>query len=116
MTTPIIEVLNNHTWPGNVRELSGFMERLAIISRNATISEVEVEAMLRSETTSEEAFASAKISDPINSGKNEREIIVTALKQNNGHQGRTAKQLDMHRSTLQRKMKTLGIRLHRLPL
>lgn len=115
LTSSIIDVLEKHDWPGNVRELSGFVERLCIISRNTTVTEAEVQSMLTPETLSQEAFTLPKLGGE-GANNPERQKIISTLKLNNGHQGQTAKQLGIHRSTLQRKIKKLNINIRHLPI
>ena len=112
LSPTVLDVLESHSWPGNVRELSGIIERLALLSRMGPVSPEQVEATLRNDAVTAVPARNAPVPSPASP---EREKIVAALERNNGHQGRAARELGIHRSTLQRKMRTLGIRLYRTP-
>ncbi|MBW6510000.1 MAG: sigma 54-interacting transcriptional regulator [Desulfuromonadales bacterium] len=113
LTTSIMGVLESHDWPGNVRELLGFMERLTLVAQNVTLTEIEVKNMLLPETDDADVRAKQILPASKKSYDSEHDRITSALLQNNGHQGLTSQQLGMHRSTLLRKMKKMGIRFHR---
>lgn len=111
LTPGMQALLEDHPWPGNVRELSGIMERLALLARTGPVSESLVAESLRVG----QPFVTPPVAPPVAArrGDSERERIAAALEAQNGHIGRAAEQLGMHRTTLQRKLKSLGIRLQR---
>ena len=92
-----------HRWPGNVRELENLIERAVILSHDAELhvplAELKASATPGSETVSTLEAA-------------EREHIVRALREAGwvigGSSGAAAK-LGMKRTTLQSKMRKLGI-------
>jgi len=99
------EVMNamvNWSWPGNVRELQNFLERSVILSQDerlaAPISELKWKVLPRNA--------------PATLNATEREAIVRALRAARGKvsgHGGAAEQLGLERTTLQGKMKRLGI-------
>ena len=100
--TEAMEALTRYAWPGNVRELENLIERAVILSRGTTL-EIPL-AELRA--------ASPEAATPITLEDAERDHIRRVLEQANGVVGGSngaAARLGMKRTTLQSKMKKLGI-------
>ena len=97
--------LTEHDWPGNVRELQNCIERMVIMARGATITAEQIPALLRSEVTSP-VHSIAKLS-PVS----EKERLKDAILAHNGNKSATARALGIHRTTLHRRIKRLGISL-----
>jgi len=98
-----MELLTNNTWRGNVRELANFIERAVVLSQG---EELKVPAGELS------ACESPSIT-PISSFQQaERNVIMGALKVTSGRiagKGGAAERLGLKRTTLQNKMRKLGI-------
>ena len=107
-----METLANNAWPGNIRELANFIERAVILS---TGEELKV-------PTSELPVARARTSFAEQSGTlgaqgrsfrdAERQVIIDALSAASGRlagQGGAADRLGLKRTTLQHKIRRLGI-------
>jgi len=99
-----METLRQWSWPGNVRELENFMERAVILTQGpilrAPLSELKVfdEAAGQLDTNLENA---------------EREHILRVLREAKGMIGGphgAAERLGLKRTTLNSKMKKLGIK------
>ncbi len=100
-----MEVLTNHSWRGNVRELANFIERAVIVTRGEEL-EIPV-AMLP--TSSHTAVA---VSSPSTFRQAESSVIVDALRAAAGRiagKGGAAERLGLKRTTLQNKIRRLGI-------
>ncbi|MGB8917675.1 MAG: sigma 54-interacting transcriptional regulator [Candidatus Sulfotelmatobacter sp.] len=100
-----MDVLTNHSWRGNVRELANFIERAVIVTRGEEL-EVPV-AELRS--SSEMVFVAASTSS---FRQAECSVIVEALRSASGRiagKGGAAERLGLKRTTLQNKIRRLGI-------
>jgi PAS domain S-box-containing protein len=96
-----LSILRRYHFPGNVRELENSIEHAFVLCRgNEILPEHLPEAIL------EESNA---INDISHNGNNEREVILESLTRNQGNKSRVAIELGIHRSTLWRKMKSLGI-------
>ncbi len=102
-------LIMQHAWPGNVRELKNVVERLAILTGDAAIiSEADVaEALPRVKAVKSEFARGTPFKDLVAAA--ERDIIVAALDANDHHVSNTARELQLERSHLYKKMRALGI-------
>ena len=100
-----MEVLTNHSWRGNVRELANFIERVVIVTRG---EELEVPAAMLP-AASETVVA---VSSPSSFRQAESSVIIDALRAAAGRiagRGGAAERLGLKRTTLQNKIRRLGI-------
>jgi DNA-binding NtrC family response regulator len=104
-----VSLLMQHPWPGNVRELRNTIERLVILTGDApAITADDVSETLPSVKKMRSHFErGTALKDLVASA--EREIIISALAANEHHISNTAKELQLERSHLYKKMKALGI-------
>ena len=109
LSAALMDVLENHAWPGNVRELSAIIERLTLMSRMGPVSPEQAADALHPGAAPPPVIAEPAVKNT------ERDRIIAVLEKHSGHQGLAATALGMHRSTLQRKMRALNIRLLRTP-
>lgn len=98
--------LLSYEWPGNVRELRNNIEYAFAVGEGDTLSIDELTPELRGE---EPPGASTEDEVKLEVSQAERNRIIKALNKAEGHKGEAAESLEMSRSTLWRKMKTLGI-------
>ena len=102
-------LLMQHEWPGNVRELKNVVERLVILTGDAeVITEADVgDALPRVKAVKAEFARGTPFKDLVAAA--EREIIMAALDANDHHVSNTARELQLERSHLYKKMRALGI-------
>jgi len=98
-----MEALTSAPWPGNIRELENFIERAVILTQGSELRVPlkELKRPCAAGTTSRSTFEDA-----------ERQAIIEALKAASGKisgPGGAAEQLGLKRTTLQNKMRKLGI-------
>jgi formate hydrogenlyase transcriptional activator len=99
----VMAALTRWTWPGNIRELENFIERAVILSRGSVFYAPLAELELAEETGSK--------ADPTLETA-ERDHILRVLRQAKGMiggAGGAAEKLGLKRTTLNSKMKKLGI-------
>lgn len=101
-----LEVLAAHTWPGNVRELKNTLERALLLGGGERIEadDVTFPSMAPPVLEGETICVRGKTLDEI-----EREAIHIALRIHGGNRRKTAAALGMARSTLQLRLKEMGI-------
>ena len=100
----VIQAMENYDWPGNVRELENLMHRTALLTNGPVVTEFHLKKDPLKEISSEKKLKSIT--------ENEREHIIATLKSCNWKvygPGGAAELLDIHVSTLNSKIKKLGI-------
>lgn len=125
-----MQALRRHTWPGNVRELENAIERAVVLSRSPVIQPEDLPDSVRRGTgPGASANGHAQRPDPARGliaipalvggwhptplakalEEPEKQIILAALKANNWNRQATARDLDVNRTTLYKKMKQYAI-------
>ena len=103
----VMDALARWTWPGNIRELQNVIERAVILSPGGTL----VLPFQNLRTSTSKATSAAKPAATLKDA--ERETIVRALRESGGviagPEGAAAR-LGLRRTTLQSKMRKLGIK------
>ncbi len=100
-------LLMAHDWPGNVRELENVVERAFVLCPGKWIGSEHLPGELtgfRSRAIEPGGIESVKRAA-------EEHSILAALKRNNLNRAAAARELGIHKTTLYRKMKTLGLPL-----
>ncbi len=114
-SVPAQNFLRNHQWLGNIRELSNIVQRLLILGTDAEITQEEVEDALGTEVP---IFAQSIIQDsqdlfdlPLRQAREqfEHDYLDYQLKQVEGNVSKLAELVQMERTHLYRKMRSLKI-------
>lgn len=118
-TSDAIDALRRYSYPGNVRELSNIIERAAVLAQGQTITREDLPPQVIDYTTQNDlSIESAKMIDdsdwiPTTLAdamlEPERQVILRALRANDWNRTATAEQLGINRTTLYKKMRSLGI-------
>ncbi|MFC1587700.1 sigma-54 interaction domain-containing protein [Planctomycetota bacterium] len=101
----VMAVLLGHDYPGNVRELENVIEHAFVLCQGNLIELQYLPSYLRSNEL--EGISSFQSSATL--AEAEKWVIFEALKQSNWNKTAAARNLGIHRSTLFRKMISLGI-------
>ncbi len=104
MSKATLEALVNYDWPGNVRELKNIIERFVIMNPSDVIDIKEIPSFRGIKTD----YASFKTLREARE-QFEKDFILKRLQENNWNVSKTAEELEIERSNLHRKMKSLGI-------
>ena len=110
-TPDALAALCRFRYPGNVRELRNIVERAAVMAARATIGVEDLPPHVASPAplaaSADGAWSPMPLEDALR--EPERRIILGALRASNWNRQQTAEQLRINRTTLYKKMKSLGI-------
>ncbi len=106
--------MRNHSWPGNVRELRNLVQRLLVLGGDGEISMQEIEDALSQSAASIEATDSGRealFNLPLREAREqfERNYLIYQLKKAGGSVGKLSESVEMERTHLYRKLRSLGI-------
>jgi two-component system nitrogen regulation response regulator NtrX len=104
MSKATLEALVNYDWPGNVRELKNIIERFVIMNPSDVIDIKEIPSF-RGVKTDYSSFKTLREARE----QFEKDFILKRLQENNWNVSKTSEELEIERSNLHRKMKSLGI-------
>lgn len=107
-TRAAMEALCQYSWPGNVRELRNVVERCVILSTGDTIDADELglpPVAMPSARESEED----EIVPIMSMAENEKRLITTVMKSVHGNKNKAAEILQIHRTTLYKKLEEYGL-------
>jgi len=109
LTAKAVRRLQRHPWPGNVRELKNVLESTAITHPGDAIRESDLPAGVRGDTSSETVRAHPRVGTTLR--EMEREHIRRTLQHHDGNRTHAARSLHIGVRTLQRKIRTYGLRV-----
>ncbi|WP_299665045.1 sigma-54 dependent transcriptional regulator [uncultured Polaribacter sp.] len=99
----VIAFFQSYHWPGNLRELSNFIKRATLLSQTEIIDKsVLPEELVHSQRTN-------SIFHKFSTKENEKELIISALKEVGNNKTHAAKLLNITRKTLYNKMKEYNL-------
>jgi transcriptional regulator with PAS, ATPase and Fis domain len=101
-----LDLLMDYEWPGNVRELENVIERALVLTNNNVILPDDIFLRSWKRTLDSEIISSPR---SISLLEGEKTLIQKALKSTHWNQTKAAKLLRIHRNTLRRKIRYLGI-------
>jgi len=104
----ILPLLTGYNWPGNVRELENFVERAVVLSREGLVSLSDLPPEILPEKAVRHSDAGTLRSAR---AETEKQMILQALKNNRFNRTAAARELGIHKTTLYRRIKALGISL-----
>lgn len=99
----VMKILMNHNYPGNVRELENIIEHAFAVSSENLIKLQHLPEDI------DRILARMPQADYNTLSQIQRQFILDALQRNNWNRYKTAKELGIHKTTLYRKIRRLGI-------
>ncbi|WP_288879968.1 sigma 54-interacting transcriptional regulator [Pedobacter panaciterrae] len=109
LSSKVLQELSRYSWPGNIRELEHLMERSVLLSQGDVLRHIDLP---KDKTSVSTQAAGDRV--PIKTiDENERDHVLQVLKHCNGRvagEGGAAQLLGVPASTLNSKIKKLGIR------
>ncbi len=106
VSSDVLEILMHHNYPGNVRELENIVEHAFVLCAEHLIQRKHLPVDLFEPLNREpDETYHRKLEDV------EAELIIKTLREHNWNRQSAAKALNMHKTTLFRKIKRLGIEL-----
>lgn len=107
---PVIKAIQEYSWPGNVRELENMMERSVLLSSGPIVDTMNLPKDYFQQNNTRDVNRVKTMEE------NERDHIISVLKRCDWKvygSGGAAEMLDMNVSTLNSRIKKLGIEKHR---
>jgi two-component system response regulator AtoC/two-component system nitrogen regulation response regulator NtrX len=118
----VMRVFHSYGWPGNVRELRNIIESAIVLAGGDMLKKEDLPPDILDRSSGAHAGSITVDYDlPFREWKKqlvetaERDYFVRKLKENNGNVSQTARALDMHRQSLQQKLRELDINAKELP-
>ncbi|MFP4109312.1 MAG: sigma-54-dependent transcriptional regulator [Desulfonatronovibrio sp.] len=104
-----LDALNEYWWPGNVRELENVVERAVILSRSDVLNVSDLPAGIRDslKAGNDKNADNPEFHDYLHNA--EKEALLKALEDNQGHREKTAASLGISKRSLQYKLKKHGL-------
>lgn len=102
-----MQVLMRHDYPGNIRELENIIEHSFVLCRNSIIAVEHLPQDLQPKLE----YRRQILNEPDTFETLQTQFILDVLERNGWNRLRTAEVLGIHKSTLFRKIKQLGIKL-----
>ncbi len=108
-----LEKLMNYSWPGNVRELENAIERAVVLTTSDYIvnedlpDQEEFRAVFQGHSKQEQDFQSTQFDKILTIDDMVKRYIKYVLDKNNGAKEKTARDLDIDRKTLYRKIQEM---------
>jgi two-component system, NtrC family, nitrogen regulation response regulator NtrX len=117
-TTGALNVLRNHAWPGNIRELKNLVQRLLILTQREDVSEADVVAAFGAQKAeaAPETIPAPLFELPLREARDqfEKAYLEHHLQRTGGNVSEVAHSVEMERTHLYRKLKSLGIDIKNL--
>ena len=105
MTPDAQEILLRYHWPGNVRELRTAIEHAVVLCRSEKIGARDLPPWVRNAPSGAPGGAGKAVTESgLTLKQAEKELIIRALKENDGNRTAAAKRLGMSRRNLHRKL------------
>ncbi|KAA5532727.1 sigma-54-dependent Fis family transcriptional regulator [Taibaiella lutea] len=107
LSPEVLDIFRKYDWPGNIRELKNIVKRLVLLAKGdmAVKEDLPEEMLLDMEQSQPKEGTDLKVLQE----NKERELILQTLKETKHNKSKTAKLLNIDRSTLYAKMQKYNI-------
>jgi PAS domain S-box-containing protein len=105
VSTGVLRLLASHDYPGNIRELETTLEHACVMCAGGTVELEHLPASWQERTAAGADGLAAEISE------HEAQLIRDALERHGWHREAAARDLGIHKATLFKKIRKLGIEL-----
>lgn len=105
----VLSLLMHHSFPGNIRELENIIEHAFILCKSGEIEREHLPKQLFDDEQIQPGIESKDLEESLEDA--ESRLILKTLEQNNYNRLATARALGIHKATLFRKIKKLGLTL-----
>jgi PAS domain S-box-containing protein len=95
-----LRLMMNHAWPGNVRELENALEHGFVVATGSLVEPADLPERIRQTVARPAATTLLEI---------EKAAVAEALRRNQGRRMATARELNIDKNTLRRKIKAYGL-------
>jgi two-component system, NtrC family, response regulator HydG len=115
LAEPARRALLAYDWPGNVRELRNAIERAVVLAEGESLELGDLPLQITGATTTLRPTDAALAELPFAEARAraldafDRSFLAAALERHGGNVSRTARALDLHRQSLQKLLRRLGI-------
>jgi two-component system, NtrC family, response regulator AtoC len=103
-TSEVLDVLGRYRWPGNVRELRTAVEHAVVLCRGDKVTVRDLPPWVREAPVVAAGTGNRLAANDLTVKEAEKELIIRALKENDGNRTLAAKKLGMSRRSLHRKL------------
>jgi len=109
-------VFTKYYWPGNVRQLQNMIESAVVMANSETLGIYDFPDEIKNSNTFNVSFSNIDYNLPFRDAKRtviesfEKDFLSRKLQENDGNISKAAEALDMHRQSLQHKIKELNMK------
>jgi two-component system response regulator AtoC/two-component system nitrogen regulation response regulator NtrX len=109
-------VFTKYYWPGNVRQLQNMIESAIVMANSETLGIYDFPDEIKNSNTFNVSFSNIDYNLPFRDAKRtviesfEKDFLSRKLQENDGNISKAAEALDMHRQSLQHKIKELNMK------
>ena len=104
-----VRTLISYDWPGNVRELRNLMEKLVVLSSSRIITGEAIESLLSESSIDDTIHYQHSTSLSEARKRTEKDNVLSMLLSNSWDYRKTARELQISRATLYKKIKAFGL-------
>lgn len=109
ITPQVMDIFASHPWPGNIRQLHNVLRTALALANGAPISELHLTQDFLDEIETASADIEAQAAKPQALNDFAANAIQAAMQEHSGNVSAVARQLNISRNTLYRKLKAMGL-------